>query len=83
MFKRAIPFILTFVIGLLIASFFVNIIPSFKFGRGYRKGCRHQHEFRYQNDRVQTENEQMKREMMRIEEDLDVPPMPSAPKRVN
>jgi hypothetical protein len=36
MLKRAIPFILTFTLGLAIASIFVNVVPTFNFKRGDR-----------------------------------------------
>lgn len=35
--KRFIPFFLTLAVGLLIASFFVPILPELSFGRGRRK----------------------------------------------
>jgi hypothetical protein len=94
MLKRIIPFIVTFVIGLAVASFFVSIIPSFNFKRDgkCRKG---QQELRYENERLRVENERLNAERdftrevvpMRVEEipnvELPVPPMPPvAPKRV-
>ncbi len=94
MLKRIIPFIATFVIGLIIASFFVSIIPSFNFKRDGK--CRKSHkELRYENERLRVENEHLKSESdftrevvpMRVEEipnvELPVPPIPPvAPKRV-
>jgi hypothetical protein len=94
MLKRIIPFIATFAIGLIVASFFVNIIPSFKFKRDgkCRKG---KQELRYENERLRIENERLKAENdftrevvpMRAEEipniELPVPPIPPvAPKRI-
>jgi hypothetical protein len=94
MLKRIIPFIATFVIGLIVASFFVSIIPSFNFKRDGK--CRKGHkELRYENERLRVENEHLKsqseftREVvpMRAEEipnvELPVPPIPPvAPKRI-
>jgi hypothetical protein len=92
MLKRIIPFIATFAIGLIVASFFVSIIPSFKFKRGEHRGHR---ELRYENERLRIENERLKAENdftrevvpMRAEEipnvELPVPPIPPvAPKRI-
>jgi hypothetical protein len=55
MLKRAIPFILTFAVGLIVASFFVNIMPSLNFKRGEHRKCREHKEFRYENERFRTE----------------------------
>jgi hypothetical protein len=92
MLKRIIPFILTFAIGLAVASFFVNIIPSFKMKCGER---RNQQQLRYENESLRMENERLKVERdfdvnvvpMRVEEspnvEAPVPPIPPvAPKRV-
>jgi len=38
LFKRIIPFVLTFAAGLLLASFFVSITPNFKSWRSDRRG---------------------------------------------
>jgi hypothetical protein len=87
MLKRIIPFIATFAIGLIIASFFVNVIPSFKFKRS---GHRSRHELRKENERLRIENERLKAESeiirevvpMRVEEmpnvELPVQPIPPA-----
>ncbi len=96
MLKRIIPFIATFAIGLIVASFFVSIIPSFNFKRdGHRGGRRGHRELRYENERLRVENERLKAEKdftrevvpMRAEEipnvELPVPPIPPvAPKRI-
>jgi hypothetical protein len=92
MLKRIIPFIASFAIGLIIASFFVSIIPSFKIKRG---GHRRHSELRYENERLRVENERLKAENeftrevvpMRAEEipnvEPPVPPMPPVtPKRI-
>jgi hypothetical protein len=84
MLKRIIPFILTFVISLIVASFFVSIVPSFKFKRG---GHRKHEQLRYENERLRVENERLKAERaFEINEvpdvDFDVPPPPPMPKKV-
>jgi hypothetical protein len=43
LFKRVVPFFLTFALGLLVASFFVTVAaPSFNFKDGKRKAARKQ-----------------------------------------
>ncbi len=62
LFKRVLPFFATFVIGLFIASFFVDIsAPRFGRGRWMR------HEFQ----RIQVENEQLRNENLRLRNELD------------
>jgi hypothetical protein len=84
MLKRIIPFIVTFVIGLAVASFFVNIMPSFKTNCGR---SRNRQELRYENERLRMENERLKVEReFEFDEapnvEAPVPPMPPvAPRR--
>ncbi len=74
MLKRAIPFILTFAFGLIIASFFVNIMPSFEFKRGKKRCKKANQELRLENDRLRQENSRLKMEKMNAEEFYAVPP---------
>lgn len=60
MLKRVIPFILTFAFGLIIASFFVNIMPNFEFKRGKKKCRKANQELRWENDRLRQENERLR-----------------------
>ncbi len=61
-FKRILPFFATFVIGLFIASFFVDIsAPRFGRGRWMR------HEFQ----RMQMENEQLRNENLRLRNQME------------
>jgi hypothetical protein len=84
MLKRAIPFILTFAFGLIIASFFVNIMPSFEFKRGGRHHRKHQfEELQRENDRLRQENDRLKMEKTDTEDfdfhiDAPMPPPPPA-----
>jgi hypothetical protein len=95
MLKRIIPFVVTFVIGLAVASFFVSIIPSFKTKCGEKRSYRSKQQLRYENERLRVENERLNAERdftrevvpMRVEEipnvEAPVPPIPPvAPKRI-
>ena len=62
LFKRVLPFFATFVIGLVIASFFVDISAP-KFGRGRWM----QHEM----ERMRMENEHQRQEIRQLHEQLD------------
>ena len=86
MFTRVIPFILTFAVGLFIASFFVNVIPTFKVRKdSCRKHYKHKM-MKQENKRLRWENEQLRRnrmnnadEMMLLDE-MVPPPAPLAPR---
>lgn len=66
-FKRVIPFFLTFTAGLLIASIFIPITtPNF---RGFERGKRfHYKQLKSENDRLYKENCRMKRELEALRE---------------
>ena len=95
-FKRIIPFFLTFAAGLLIASIFVPIgAPNFQRPDRGGKG-RHHRELRKENENLRRENDRLRQEnaKMRLETegvkfrtmDLDLPnadvPPPAPPPRV-
>lgn len=64
-FKRIIPFFLTFAAGLFIASFFIQIsAPSFSKGEG-RRHKRHGY------NRVMAENEDLRRENERLRQQIE------------
>jgi hypothetical protein len=83
--KRAIPFILTFVLGLFIASFFITIsFPKVRVNQNCGARWRHKAEMRRQIEALKSENDSLKREIenSRIENDSklwDAPIMPVAP----
>jgi len=56
LFKRIVPFALAVILGLFVASFFVNLAPTFKFR------ARRQQEVR----RIKAENEELKLEIQRL-----------------
>lgn len=88
--KRALPFLLTFSVGLLVASFFVAVAaPNFNFKkRGHR--CREYREntrLRMENESLRRDNESLRRQQQLADIELksapafdfDVPPPPPAP----
>jgi hypothetical protein len=84
-FKRIIPFILTFAVGLIIASFFVNIAPNFRFKKD---SCGKRHNvkmLKQENKRLRWENEQLRNNRMDQSQDMYLsdelvpPPPPMAP----
>ncbi|HEX8398819.1 MAG TPA: hypothetical protein VF644_15405 [Pyrinomonadaceae bacterium] len=93
--KRFLPFFLTFVLGLFIASFFVSIaLPEVNYERrGWKRhseyNCPSRYErnnLRYQLDTVRRENERL-RDEIRINRELELdaiplPPVPPPPPRV-
>jgi hypothetical protein len=63
-FKRMLPFLATFAVGVFIASFFVTISgPNFR-GRGF--GGRHK-----EMKRLRMENEQLRNENLRLKNQLE------------
>lgn len=66
LFKRILPFFATFAVGLFIASFFVSVSgPRFEGFRG--RGWQRHKMF----ERIQTENEQLKNENLRLRNELE------------
>jgi len=64
-FKRVVPFLLSFVAGLFIASFFVSLaVPDFS---GFRRGPGKMREYR----RVKMENEDLRRDNCRLKKELE------------
>lgn len=56
--KRVVPFALALILGLFIASFFVNLSPSFRFrGRSFR------HQMKQENRALKMEVERLKTEL--------------------
>ena len=85
-FKRIIPFLLTFALGLFVASFFVSIAPNFKFKKK-RPPCRPKESrmLRFENERLRMENQRLQqrlgeRERIILLEDSVPPPPPMAPR---
>ncbi len=64
LFKRFIPFFLTFAVGLFIASFFVAITaPSFNFRRGGSHKFREIQRLRTENRELRSDNIKLKRQL--------------------
>jgi hypothetical protein len=83
-FKRIIPFVAAFVIGLFVASFFVNIAPNFNFKRK-RPPCRPKETrmLRIENERLRMENQRLQERLndrIMLLEDSVPPPPPMAPR---
>jgi len=82
--KRIAPFLLTFSVGLLIASFFVTVsAPNFQLRRGFSRHREMDRQMRMENDRLREENNRLKNRLTDMEKrdwvldhDLDVPPPP-------
>ena len=65
LFKRFLPFFLTFAVGLFVASFFVAISsPSFNF----RRGGSHKHR---EIHRLKIENKELRKDVLRMKRELD------------
>lgn len=89
--KRFIPFFLTFVVGLVIASFFIPVAaPNLQFGRGKRQHRAEDEQIRMENQRLRLENYDLKMELKQAREAsmdwnagelplMDVPPPPPPP----
>jgi len=64
-FKRVVPFLITFAAGLFVASFFVSLAaPNFT---GFRRGSHKMREYR----KVKMEAEQLRRENRRLKRELE------------
>ena len=82
--KRVAPFLLTFAVGLFIASFFVTVAaPNFQIRRGFSRHREMDRQMRMENDRLREENNRLKNRLAEMEKrdwvlerDLDVPPPP-------
>jgi ABC-type multidrug transport system fused ATPase/permease subunit len=84
--KRFAPFLITFALGLFIASFFVSIVsPRFNFRRNRAmRQCQEMQKLRYENEQLRQElqNQQTKTVVIReVRNDFDslVPPPPPMP----
>lgn len=82
--KRFAPFLLTFALGLFIASFFVSVTaPSFQFKNRNGRNHREYHRLRYENRQLRERVERLEREKAMATSDfemnLDVPPPPMPP----
>lgn len=79
-FKRIVPFILTFALGLFVASFFVSISPNFNFKRK-RPPCRpkEMQVLRYENERLRLENQRLQERLNTSQILLDEPVPPPPP----
>jgi hypothetical protein len=65
LFKRTIPFVLTFAAGLLLASFFGSITPNFSGWRSERRDGR-----RHERRQLSIENEELRQKLRETEEEL-------------
>jgi hypothetical protein len=84
--KRVAPFVLTFAVGLFIASFFVTVAaPSFQFKRGFNKHREYHRRIETENKRLRQENERLKNRLTEMEkrdwvlETVEVPMPPPPP----
>jgi hypothetical protein len=87
--KRVAPFVLTFAVGLFIASFFVTVAaPNFQFRRGFNNHREYHRRIESENRQLREENNRLKNRLAEmekrdwvLEEDLNVavPPPPPPP----
>ncbi len=94
--KRFLPFFLTFVLGLFIASFFVSVgLPKFRKyeNRGWKRHSEYSCPMRYERENMRFQLENLRREnerlrdAIRLNNDLDIdavplPPVPPPPSRI-
>jgi hypothetical protein len=83
--KRILPFVGTFALGLFIASFFVSILPTFKFRKNRCGNKGEIQRLRYEKERLQVENQRLQQrleesEKMILLEAPMAPPPPAVPK---
>lgn len=94
MLKKVVPFVATFVVGLLVTSIFISVAaPSFTFKkRGWNKHRQYHRQIERENRELKLENFRLERKLAEIEKQgemknafefddlqLDVPPPPLAP----
>ena len=82
--KRVAPFVLTFALGLFIASFFVTVAaPNLQFRRGFSKHREYHRRMEFENQQLREENIRLKNRLAEMEKRdwvLDrIPPPPPAP----
>ncbi len=66
--KRVAPFVLTFAVGLFIASFFVTVAaPNFQFKRGFNKHRQYHRRIEAENQRLREENLRLKNRVSEME----------------
>lgn len=80
-FKRIIPFLLTFALGLFIASFFVSITPNLQFKRGCCGRRNDMRQLKYENERLRLENQRLQEKLDSTDKMilLEAPVPPPAP----
>ncbi len=73
--SRIVPFFITFSLGLLIASFFVPIVPKFNFkNNDGRRGMRNQYrQMQRENSRLKQENKDLKEQLRLAGSEGDIP----------
>jgi hypothetical protein len=85
--KRVAPFVLTFGVGLFIASFFVTVAaPKLDFNRGFSRHREYHRRIESENQRLRQENERLKNRLAEMEKrdwvlgtvDVPMPPAPPA-----
>jgi hypothetical protein len=84
--KRFIPFLLTFALGLFVASFFVSLsAPHFNMERRHR--CGEAYYLRMENQRLQDENNSLKNQRdfrnSTVDNDFDVALPPALPSHIS
>ncbi len=86
LFKRAVPFFLTFLVGVLIAGIFVPLTgTNFQFRKNRWQKHRHHHErMDAEIQRLRDENERLRQKLSETKEqnladEFDVPPPPLSP----
>ena len=84
--KRVAPFVLTFAVGLFIASFFVTVAaPNFQFKRGFSKHREYHRRIESENRKLREENIRLKNQMAEMEKrdwvlgTVEVPMAPPPP----
>ena len=70
LFKRIIPFAVALVLGLFVASFFVNLTPSFRAGKGrsFRQMKADFRDLKLENERLKAEIEELEHRELNCKE---------------